>query len=102
MIWRKRAKGELRRILRYGQENFGMRVMQRFYDEVGRCEILLTSNPSMGAFEPLLTQRRTAYRFLVVHKHYKLIYWVDEKKEVIYISDLWDTRREPAALAGRV
>lgn len=28
----------------------------------------------------------------------KLVYYVNEKKGILYISALWDTRREPSAL----
>lgn len=102
VIWRKRANEELRTILHYGQEVFGEQIMKRFYDQINWCETLISSNPSMGVVEPLLAHRRTMYRSLVVHKHYKLIYWVDEKREVLYISDFWDTRCAPASLAGRI
>lgn len=59
---------------------------------------MLAANPYMGPLEPLLAERRTSYRSFVVHEHYKLIYWVDEEKEILYVSDLWDTRREPEGL----
>lgn len=102
VIWRKIAREELRDVLRYGQKNFGQDAMQSFYGQINRCELLLTSNPFMGPIESSFADRKMVYRSLVVHKHYKLIYWVDEKKGVIYIADLWDTRREPAMLTGRI
>lgn len=100
VIWQKDALGELQQALRYGQENFGRQVMERFYEQISKCEILLAANPYMGSLEPLLAARQTSYRSLVIHKHYKLIYWVDEKKEILYVSDLWDTRKEPQSLIG--
>lgn len=98
VIWQKDAQRELQKVLRYGKENFGIRVMERFYEQIGRYEVLLAANPYMGPLEPLLAERRTSYRSFVVHEHYKLIYWVDEEKEILYVSDLWDTRREPEGL----
>lgn len=102
VIWRKIAREELRNVLRYGRENFGMHAIQHFYEQIDRCELLLSSNPSMGHIESSFADRQKVYRSLVVHRHYKFVYWVDETKGVIYIADLWDTRREPATLAGRI
>lgn len=99
VIWQEDALRELQEALRYGKENFGQQVVERFYEQIGKWEVLLAANPYMGSLEPLLAARPTPYRSLVVHKHYKLIYWVDEKKETLYVADLWDTRREPQCLA---
>ena len=32
-------------------------------------------------------------------KYFKLIYYIDESRQTIYIADLWDTRREPRSQA---
>lgn len=45
---------------------------------------------------------RQIYRSLVVHEHYKLIYYVDQKKELINIVAFWDTRREPLTLKKQI
>lgn len=50
--------------------------------------------------EKLLRNRKHIYRSFVVHRHYKLIYYIE--KDTVYIADLWDTRREPVRLSGRV
>lgn len=72
--------------------------MERFYQRLKKNETLLAANPYMGPFESQLAERQTPYRSLVIHEHYKLIYWVNEKKGILYVSDLWDTRREPEGL----
>ena len=54
----------------------------------------------MGLVEPLLEGRNKVYRSLVIHKLYKLVYYVDE--ETIYIADLWDVRRDPDRLIARL
>ena len=37
---------------------------------------------------------------MVVHEHYKLVYYINEAKDRIVIADLWDTRQEPRQLAN--
>lgn len=98
IVWRKKAKKQQRKVLLYGEQVFGRHVAQKLYDQIIRSVLLLAANPYMGSLEPLLAARQTPYRSLVVHEHYKLIYWVDENKEILYVSDLWDTRREPQSL----
>ena len=60
-------------------------------------EPLLAANPRLGITEPLLAGRKREYRSIVVHKLFKLVYYV--KDETLYIAALWDTRREPHAQA---
>ena len=49
----------------------------------------------MGKKEPLLEKELEGYRSIVVHQNYKLVYYVES--DIIYIVDLWDTRRESRA-----
>ena len=46
--------------------------------------------------------RKAQYRSMVIHKHFKLVYRIDEQRQVIRIAALWDTRREPRRQAGEV
>ena len=55
-------------------------------------------NPEMGHPEPLLLDKLFEYRSIIVQKNFKLVYRIDSEKEVLFIVDLWDTRREPTAL----
>lgn len=54
----------------------------------------------MGKIEPLLAGRPQNFRSLVIHKHYKLIYYIDE--DTIYIAALIDTRADPDSLAEKL
>lgn len=96
--WRRKAEARLDRASVYCAQMFGQRVAYKFLDSIAHQTLLLAANPYMGSLESLLAERSTPYRSLVVHEHYKIIYWVDEKKETLYVSDLWDTRQEPQSL----
>lgn len=48
--------------------------------------------PQGGPIEPLLKEYDREFRYLVVEKHYKLIYTVTE--ELIEIHAVWDCRQE--------
>ena len=91
------------RTLAQGIELFGIRSTTFFYNRVKSYEPLLAANPHMGKTEPLLAGRkRHQYRSLVVHEHFKLIYYIDRPNDTLYIADLWDTRREPSRLAEEI
>lgn len=97
--WSKRAIRTLDKVLAFGIELFGARRTILFYNKVKACEPLLASNPYMGKIEPLLINRKLhQYRSFVIHEHFKLIYYIDLSQNILYIVDLWDTRREPSRL----
>lgn len=96
------AQEQRRLLLQYIYITFGKRLAQKVYDELEHYHLLLAANPHMGAIEPLLADYPEGYRSLVVHPHTKLIYYIDEEKERLYITDLWDVRREPNSLASKI
>lgn len=101
--WRKQAETQLAKEVRYCQQHFGARIALRFIDSVDKQVKLLSTQPYIGIIEPLLAGRkRHQYRSLVVHEHFKLIYYIDQPNDILYIADLWDTRREPSRLAGEI
>lgn len=102
VMWRNRAVHELDSATNIGRSLFGERVAALFYYRVKSYDALLTTNPYMGQRLPGLDTPRRQFRDLVVHEHYQLIYYIDEKKRQLYIVSLWDTRRDPLSLAHRI
>lgn len=100
--WKKQAESQLRKNVAYCTKKFGKFIALHFIDIIEHQVNLLASHPHLGAIEPLLKDRQRSYRSLVVHKHFKLVYYIDEKKETLYIIALWDTRREPATLTRNI
>ena len=100
VTWNKKALTQLDAVVRYGTREFGERTAQRLYAHIMSYEPLLAANPRLGVEEPLLAGRKRQYRSLVVHKLFKLVYYV--KDDTLYIAALWDTRREPCAQADDV
>lgn len=102
VIWKKRALNEVRSAILYGVDNFGERTAILFYQKIKMWAERLTAHPELGSPEPLLEGRKFLYRSLIVHKHHKLIYYIDTENDTLYIADLWDMRREPSRLSQRV
>ena len=100
--WDKRALKRLDKATEYGLYKFGEITSIRFYQKIHSYDSLLAEHPRLGKVEPLLIGRRFEYRSLVVHEHYKLIYYINEVKSRIVVSDFWDVRQEPQHLAEEV
>jgi len=100
--WDNRAMKRLDKATEYGLYKFGEITSIRFYQKIRSYDSLLAEHPRLGKVEPLLIGRRFEYRSLVVHEYYKLIYYINEVKGRIVVSDFWDVRQEPQHLAEEV
>ncbi|WP_394345984.1 type II toxin-antitoxin system RelE/ParE family toxin [Flavobacterium foetidum] len=57
----------------------------------------LETNTYAGQKENLLSNREEDFRYLVF-KNYKIIYWIDEDRRIVFIANIFDTRQNPAKL----
>lgn len=95
VIVQKVAAKQIDQVYDYGELHFGRRAAEKLHTSIVQSMRLLQLQPYIGVTEPLLAGRKYVYRSFVVHKHFKLIYYINEEVGEIYIADLWDTRREP-------
>ena len=98
-VWSERSKKSLHILENYILREFGENKRAEFMAETEKVALQLEIFPAMGKEEPLLAHRKKLYRSYVITHLSKMIYYVDEKRELIVISDIWDTRREPKAVA---
>lgn len=98
IVWDDDAKIRLKDVIFYGVDNWGLKIARQFHENIIKTEKRLVMNPKMGHPEPLLLDKLFEYRSIIVQKNFKLVYRIDSEKEVLFIVDLWDTRREPTAL----
>lgn len=97
--WETKASAALRKQISYCLREFGRFTTLRFREKIDKSQTLLSAFPHMGKIEPQLSDKKYEYRSFVVHEHFKMIYRLDEAKDVIYIIHFWDTRREPKQLS---
>lgn len=95
--WSSRALHEWENTVRYIFREFGRKAAEEFERDIFWWEERIAVNPELAHQEPLLKNRARFYRGLIVSKHNKLIFYVEE--EVVYIADLWDMRHEPSRLS---
>lgn len=96
------ARQKIRETARYIQSEFSKRYRDDFLYKVQETRQYLATNPNLGSMEPLLSNRPTAYRSVVITKLNKMVHYINDTEDIIYIVDFWDTRREPNAQAAEV
>lgn len=102
VMWTKSAKHQRKEALLYGAKVWGNDAARKFRNQLIKEQSLLSAHPNMGKTEPLLETFTKNYRSLVVHKHFKLVYYIDERQQTLFIVALWDTRREPGAMSQSI
>ena len=102
VTWDELARQNQREILAYGSRTWGKNAARKMRLHIKAEVERLAKFPLIGKVEPLLQGRSLQFRSLVIHEHYKLVYYIDEAKQLIYIAALWDTRREPRTQADNM
>lgn len=92
------AENKLEDIFEYYKFKAGIRVAQTLINGIIDLSLSLEINAYGGQKEELLSQRTEDFRYLVF-KNYKIIYWIDEVKQIVFISNIFDTRQNPQMLS---
>ena len=99
VIWDPRATRGKQDVANYIRRRFGDDRRDVFLLHVRETTQMLKSHPNLGPVEPLLADRPTTYRSVVIDGLSKLVYFIED--DVIYIAAFWDTRREPKNQAAQ-
>ena len=94
IYWTDFSKTELRKIFSYYKDNASLSIAKKLVLEIENKTTILKTHPNIGQREELLKEREQEFRYLVF-KNYKIIYWINNKKNWIEISDIFDTRQNP-------
>lgn len=95
IIWSAFAEEQIDAIFEYYRQASGSyEVANRIINHLISAPDRLISHPRMGPREPLLRHRPIEYRFIIV-SNYKIIYSLDDEKQLIRIADVFDTRLDP-------
>ena len=98
VYWTQFAENKLEDIFEYYKFKAGSRVAQTLVNGIIDVSLSLEINAYSGQKEELLSERIEDFRYLVF-KNYKIIYWIDEVKHIVFISNIFDTRQNPQLLS---
>ncbi len=98
VFWTEFAKDKLDDIFEYYKlKSKSAKVAKKVVDSIVDQTIGLEKQPNIGQKEELLSDRPQGFRYLVF-KSYKIIYWINEPKNRIDITHVFDTRQNPSKI----
>ena len=89
--WSAVAEERLKGIFDYYLHAAGNKVAMQLVVKVRDSVDSLRSMPLMAPLEKDLTDMEPAFRSLIINRHYKAIYFIDD--ENIMVVDIWDCRQ---------
>ncbi len=101
IIWSEEALLQLKNHLEYSYSEFGLKTMNKFIGQVEAFEERLRLFPESYRPVPEISDLPQLYRGCTVMKHFQLIHYYDESRNVIYVDYIWDMRRNPNRLIKR-
>lgn len=103
IIWRTRPTQLLEGYIENASMKFGKSTALRWAEEVAAFEDRVRLYPTSYTQEALLVGRKKLYRRCnVMNRRFKIIYFYDEKDDVVTVMDIWDTKRNPKALVRKI
>jgi len=94
VYWTRFAEKELDNIFSYYEEKTSLSRAKKLVNKIIDKTISIENTPFIGQKELTLKNYKEDFRYLV-YKSYKIIYFVNSKKNRIEISDIFDTRQNP-------
>jgi len=92
--WTDFAKKELKSIFDYYSKEANVDVARKLVLRITKETLKLKHQPLIGQKEDLLINNPKEIRYLIF-KNYKIIYWINLKKNSVEILDVFDTRQDP-------
>jgi plasmid stabilization system protein ParE len=96
IFWTEFAINQLEQIFDFYKYKENIIVAKKIITQIIDSTTLLEKNPFLGAKEPLLTERKKDYHYLV-EGNYKIIYWIEEN--YVKISSVFDCRQNPTKMS---
>lgn len=97
VYWTQFAEDKLNDVFTYLSEKASPKIAQKIIGQIIDKSLELEKNHYIGQKEPLLVNRIHDFRYLVFN-NYKIIYWVNHKKQRIEIVNLFDCRQNPSKM----
>jgi plasmid stabilization system protein ParE len=98
IFWTDFSQKELEKVYEYYREKAGVKIAKKLIIGIYNATLKLKNQPKIGQVEELLKHRKEEFRYLV-HKNYKIIYWINNEKNQIEINDVFDTRQNPEKIS---
>lgn len=98
VYWTRLAEDKINDIFEYYKFKGGIAVAQNLVNGIIDVSLSLEFNAYGGQKEELLSNKNEDFRYSIF-KNYKIIYWIDEHRQIVYVSNIFDTRQNSQKLS---
>ncbi|OAV68807.1 Plasmid stabilization system protein [Bacteroidales bacterium Barb6XT] len=92
----------MRAIYSYYCHVAGRETANKLVADIRRSAQRLEHSPRMAPVDLFLEKSSQKLRSLVIKKKFKVIYYIDEQEDCVYIVYVWDCRQDPKKLMRRL
>jgi len=87
----------------YAAVEFGKPTAMRWAKEMASFEARVKVYPTSCTPESLLHGKKKLYRrYHLMNRRFKVIYYYDDKADIVHLVDIWDTRMDSKMLVKRI
>ncbi len=95
-------KKEIKKCIEYALQEFGLKTARKWQTQYKEIKRLLESMPKRYPIVAHFRNETMEFRGAIIMKNFKIIYFYNEEKDIIWLGDLWDLRQDPRKLNIRV
>uniref|UniRef100_UPI003FF14C5A hypothetical protein n=1 Tax=Prevotella sp. TaxID=59823 RepID=UPI003FF14C5A len=89
-------KKEIKKSIEYALQEFGLKTARKWQTQYKEIKRSLEFMP-VAHFR----NERMEFRGAIIMKNFKIIYFYNEEKDILWLVDLWDMRQDPRKLNMR-
>jgi plasmid stabilization system protein ParE len=97
VFWLEFAESKLETIFKFYKDRVNVAFSQKLVNDIVDATIKLQKHPELGQIELNLEHRKEQFRY-IVHKNYKIVYWINAIENRIEIAHVFDTRQNPTKI----
>ena len=95
--WTPQAMEMADSVLRYTAQTFGKAQADKLRLSFAKIATQLESFPYTGKLDPFLADLAKEYRFILIFRTLKVIYYISDSKQ-LFIVEIWNCRQSPNEL----
>lgn len=91
-------KKEIKKCIEYALQEFGLKTARKWQTQYKEIKRLLEFMPKRYPIVAHFRNETMEFRGAIIMKNFKIIYFYNEEKDIIWLVDLWDLRQDPRKL----
>ena len=94
-------KKEIKKCIEYALQEFGLKTARKWQTQYKEIKRSLEFMPKRYPIVAHFRNERMEFRGAIIMKNFKIIYFYNEEKDIIWLVDLWDLGQDPRKLNRR-